>query len=57
MATGFTAEEYATMGEGYSNFSSEDEALAKIPVFLLEKFRYLWKNGLETLSQSCINYM
>ncbi|MDG1321937.1 MAG: hypothetical protein P8P28_07910 [Polaribacter sp.] len=43
MATGFTAEEYATMGEGYSNFSSEDEALAKIPVFLLEKFRFSGK--------------
>tara|TARA_R110002050_G_scaffold110892_1_gene223519 strand:+ start:2567 stop:3721 length:1155 start_codon:yes stop_codon:yes gene_type:complete len=37
---GFTDEEYATMGESYPNFSSEDEAEVKIPIFLEEKFKY-----------------
>lgn len=40
MAQGFTDEEYESMGENYPNFSSETEALTKIPVFLLEKFKY-----------------
>lgn len=39
-AFGFTEDEYATMGENYPNFSSEDEAEAKIPIFLEEKFKY-----------------
>lgn len=37
---GFTDEEYQIMGEGFPNFSSEDEAIAKIPVRLLIKFLY-----------------
>lgn len=37
---GFTSDEYAAMGEGFPNFSNEDEALAKIPVFLKDKFKY-----------------
>lgn len=37
---GFTNDEYEMMGESYPNFSSDDEAEAKIPVFLLEKFKY-----------------
>lgn len=37
---GFTEDEYATMGEGFPNFSSEDEAEEKVPVFLLDKFKY-----------------
>ncbi|MCV6629521.1 MAG: hypothetical protein OIF50_06645 [Flavobacteriaceae bacterium] len=37
---GFTEEEYNAMGEGYANFSNEDEAEAKIPVFLKDKFKY-----------------
>lgn len=37
---GFTDDEYATMGEGFPNFSSEDEAEAKIPIFLLDKFKF-----------------
>jgi hypothetical protein len=37
---GFTNDEYSAMGEGFSNFSSEDEAIAKIPVFLKDKFKY-----------------
>ena len=41
--TGFTNDEYATMGEGYPNFSNEDEALTKIPLFLVEKFKYSGK--------------
>lgn len=40
MAQGFTNAEYNAMGESYPNFSSEDEALVKIPIFLLEKFKY-----------------
>jgi hypothetical protein len=37
---GFTDDEYTTMGEGFPNFSSEDEAIAKIPVFLKDKFKF-----------------
>lgn len=37
---GFTNDEYATMGEGFPNFSSEDEAIVKIPVFLKDKFKF-----------------
>lgn len=39
-AVGFTEDEYNAMGESYANFSNEDEADAKIPVFLAEKFKY-----------------
>lgn len=39
---GFTDDEYEAMGEGYSNFSSEDEAEEKIPLYLKEK--YFFKN-------------
>jgi hypothetical protein len=42
---GFTADEYEAMGEGYPNFSSEDEADAKIPVFLKDKFKYSDKSA------------
>ena len=38
--SGFTDDEYETMGEGYDNFSNEDEAESKIPIFLEEKFKY-----------------
>lgn len=37
---GFTDDEYSAMGEGFPNFSNEDEAIAKIPVFLKDKFKY-----------------
>lgn len=37
---GFTDDEYGTMGEGFPNFSTEDEAIEKIPVFLKDKFKY-----------------
>lgn len=42
---GFTGDEYEAMGESYPNFSSEDEAETKIPVFLLDKFKYETKNA------------
>ena len=44
MITGFTNDEYNTMGESYPNFSNEDEALEKIPVFLKDKFKYEGKS-------------
>jgi hypothetical protein len=40
MITGFTNDEYTAMGEGFSNFSSEEEALSKTPIFLLDKFKF-----------------
>ncbi len=39
---GFTDDEYEAMGEGYPNFSSEEEAEEKIPLYLKEK--YYFKN-------------
>lgn len=39
-ALGFTEEDYNAMGESYTNFSNEDEAEAKIPVFLAEMVKY-----------------
>ena len=45
MAMGITDDEYTAMGEGYSNFSSEDEALTKVPVFLKDKFKYIDKSA------------
>ncbi|MGB5419644.1 hypothetical protein [Algibacter sp.] len=38
--TGFTEDQYKAMGEGYPNFSSEDEANTKIPVALLDVYKY-----------------
>ena len=38
--TGFTEDQYSAMGEGYPNFSSEDEADAKIPVALIDVFKF-----------------
>jgi hypothetical protein len=40
LVQGFTADEYNQMGESYPNFSSDDEAFAKIPVFLSDKFKF-----------------
>jgi hypothetical protein len=37
---GFTADEYKAMGESYPNFSSHDEAEIKIPVSLLEVYKF-----------------
>ncbi|RXP61391.1 hypothetical protein EC396_04140 [Lutibacter sp. HS1-25] len=45
MVNGFTDDEYKTMGESYPNFSNEDEAEAKIPVFLLDKYKYTPKKA------------
>ena len=40
MSTGISDDEYTAMGEGRAQFSYEDEALEKIPVFLQTKFQY-----------------
>jgi len=40
MSTGITDDEYTSMGESRAQFSYEDEALAKIPVFANTKFQY-----------------
>jgi len=37
---GFTDEDYEAMGESFPNFSFEDEAFQKIPIYLKEKFKY-----------------
>jgi hypothetical protein len=37
---GFTEDEYSVMGESFPNFSNEDEADAKIPIALLDKFKF-----------------
>ena len=37
---GFTPDAYSTMGESYPNFSDHDEAAAKIPVALLDVYKY-----------------
>jgi len=37
---GLTDSEYQAAGESYSDFSSEDEAEAKLPIFLKDKFKY-----------------
>ena len=40
MSSGITDEQYTSMGESRAQFSSEDEALVKIPVFAKNKFQY-----------------
>ena len=45
MILGFTDDEYEAMGEGFPNFSSEDEAIAKIPIFLKDKFKFETKEA------------
>ena len=42
---GFTDAEYTLMGEGFANFSSEDEAEVKIPIYLKDKFKYETKEA------------
>lgn len=37
---GITDDEYALMGEGFPNFSSEDEADSKLSIFLEDKFKF-----------------
>ncbi len=39
-ASGFTQDEYTSMGERFANFSNDDEAELKIPIFLKEKYLY-----------------
>ncbi|UKM65804.1 hypothetical protein GSB9_02375 [Flavobacteriaceae bacterium GSB9] len=43
--TGFTEDQYEAMGEGFPNFSSEDEANQKIPIALLDVYKYNPKNA------------
>jgi len=38
--TGFTEDEYKVMGESYPNFSSDNEAEAKMPIFLVDRFKF-----------------
>ncbi|XCF06742.1 hypothetical protein ABI125_02515 [Tamlana crocina] len=38
--TGFTEDQYEAMGEGFPNFTSEDEANQKIPIALLDVYKY-----------------
>ncbi|MBD0823539.1 hypothetical protein [Aestuariibaculum marinum] len=38
--TGFTEDQYEAMGEGFPNFSSEDEANQKIPIALLDVYKF-----------------
>ena len=40
MIPGITEDEYNMMGESYPNFSSHDEAEAKLPIFLSENMKY-----------------
>jgi len=44
-ASGFTSDEYSSMGERYANFSNDDEAELKIPIFLKEKYLYSPRNA------------
>lgn len=37
---GLTSAEYTAVGQGFANFNTEDEALRKLPIFLLDKFKY-----------------
>jgi hypothetical protein len=39
-AGGFTQAEYNAMGENFANFSNDDEAMVKIPIFLKDKFKF-----------------
>jgi hypothetical protein len=43
--TGFTPDEYKTMGNGYPNFGSHDEAEAKIPIALIDKYKFAAKEA------------
>jgi hypothetical protein len=48
--TGFTADEYKSMGESYPNFSSHDEAAAKIPVTLVDLHKFNPKSAGDIVS-------
>jgi hypothetical protein len=48
--TGFTPDEYKAMGESYPNFSSHDEAAAKIPVTLIDVFKFNPKSAGDIVS-------
>ena len=42
---GFTEDEYNAMGESFSNFSSHDEAAAKMPIALNDVYKYNQQNA------------
>ena len=42
---GFTVDEYKAMGESYPNFSSHDEAAAKMPISLADVYKYNQQNA------------
>ncbi|MFI8377616.1 hypothetical protein [Leeuwenhoekiella sp. NPDC079379] len=39
-ALGLTNDEYTMVGQGFANFNTKDEALRKLPIYLLDKFKY-----------------
>ncbi|MGO4913458.1 hypothetical protein [Leeuwenhoekiella sp. W20_SRS_FM14] len=39
-ALGLTNAEYTMVGQGFANFNTKDEALRKLPIYLLDKFKY-----------------
>jgi len=43
--SGFTPDEYKTMGNSYPNFSGHDEAEAKIPIALVDKYKFAAKEA------------
>ncbi|GAB7256007.1 hypothetical protein [uncultured Polaribacter sp.] len=45
MSIGISDDEYTAMGEGRAQFSNEDEALTKIPVYLSEKLKFEGKEA------------
>ena len=48
--TGFTEDEYNAMGESYPNFSSHDEAEIKIPIALLDVYKFAQKSAGDVVS-------
>lgn len=48
--TGFTPDEYKSMGNGYPNFSGHDEAEAKIPIALVDKYKFAAKKAGDIVS-------
>jgi hypothetical protein len=47
---GFTEDEYSAMGESYPNFSSHDEAKIKIPIALLDVYKFEGKEAGDVVS-------
>ena len=45
MSTGITDAEYAAMGQNRAQFNSRDEALAKLPIFAKDRFKFEGKKA------------